>query len=110
MEHRSRDGTVNARDGGGFTESRRVCLSHQEAAELAVEVAVALIAALFVETNGHYFGLPDVDPWDKNRDARKYSGPHPVVAHPACERWGRYWGGGPNVKIRKIKGADEGCF
>jgi len=28
-----------------------------------------VIAALFVETNGVYFGLPDVDPWDERRDA-----------------------------------------
>ena len=26
-----------------------------------------MIAALFVETGGAYFGLPDVDPWDKER-------------------------------------------
>jgi hypothetical protein len=27
-----------------------------------------MIAALFVETNGCYFGLPEVDPWDIGRD------------------------------------------
>ena len=47
-----------------------------------------MIAALFVETNGVYFGLPDVDPWDEARDARKYDGPWPVVAHPPCGPWG----------------------
>jgi hypothetical protein len=46
-----------------------------------------MIAALFVQTNGAYFGLPGVDPWDEARDARKYAGPHPVVAHPPCSRW-----------------------
>ena len=46
-----------------------------------------LIAALFVETGGIYYGLPDVDPWDETRDARCYAGPHPVVAHPPCDRW-----------------------
>lgn len=46
-----------------------------------------MIAALFVETNGCYFGQPGVDPWDINRDARLYPGPWPVVAHPPCERW-----------------------
>jgi len=45
------------------------------------------IAALFVETNGIYFGLPNVDPWDVRRDARLYAGTHPVVAHPPCDRW-----------------------
>ena len=54
-----------------------------------------MIAALYVETGGVYYGLPDVDPWDGQRDARLYAGPHPVVAHPPCERWGRYWGGAP---------------
>lgn len=37
-------------------------------------------------------------------------GPHPVVAHPPCERWGRYWGGAPTTWPRKIKGDDGGCF
>lgn len=46
-----------------------------------------MIAALYVETNGVYFGLPDVDPWDVERDARNYAGPWPVVAHPPCARW-----------------------
>ena len=69
-----------------------------------------MIAALYVQTNGCYFGLPDVDPWDEPRDARKYDGPWPVVAHPPCERWGRYWSGGPSAKVRRAKGDDGGCF
>lgn len=72
------------------------------------------IAALYVETNGAYFGLPGVDPWDEARDARKYDGPHPVVAHPPCQRWGKLWAGQPlHIKRtgeRKIKGDDGGCF
>jgi hypothetical protein len=27
-----------------------------------------MIAALFVETGGCYFNIPDVDPWDEQRD------------------------------------------
>jgi hypothetical protein len=69
-----------------------------------------MIAALFVETDGCYFGLPDVDPWDQARDARRYAGPHPVVAHPPCERWGRYWNGGPSARVPRLKGDDAGCF
>ena len=70
----------------------------------------AVIAALFVERGGPYFGRDDVDPWDKERDARLYAGPHPVVAHPPCERWGRYWSGGPNANVRRELGDDDGCF
>lgn len=72
-----------------------------------------MIAALFVATDGPYFGLDGVDPWDKARDARLYAGPHPVVAHPPCERWGRYWYGGPMAHAqgnRKTLGDDGGCF
>lgn len=73
-----------------------------------------MIAALYVETGGCYYGLPDVDPWDEARDARQYAGPHPVVAHPPCQRWGKMWFGQPlHVKLtgeRKKKGDDGGCF
>jgi len=60
------------------------------------------IAALFVATGGCYFGLDGIEPWDVVRDARLYAGPHPVIAHPPCERFGRW--AGPNV------GQDDGCF
>lgn len=69
-----------------------------------------MIAALYVQPKGVYFGLDSVDPWDESRDARQYTGPHPVVAHPPCKRWGRYWGGGPSVKVPRLKGDDAGCF
>ncbi len=73
-----------------------------------------MIAALYVETGGAYFGLDGVDPWDEPRDARLYNGPYPVVAHPPCQRWGKFWAGNPSVikatGVRKIKGDDGGCF
>lgn len=73
-----------------------------------------MIAALYVQTGGCYYGLDGVDPWDEQRDARKYDGPYPVVAHPPCQRWGKLWAGQPlHIKrtgIRKIKGDDAGCF
>ena len=47
-----------------------------------------MIAALYVETNGRYFNLDGVEPWDQERDARKYDGPWPVVAHPPCQSCG----------------------
>lgn len=68
-----------------------------------------MIAALYVEKDGCYFGLPDVDPWDIHRDARLYPGPHPVVAHPPCERWGRFSTGSP-MKKTYTTGDDGGCF
>lgn len=68
------------------------------------------VAALYVERNGVYWNIPDVDPWDEARDARLYAGPWPVVAHPPCERWGRYWSGGPSAKVRRKLGDDGGCF
>jgi hypothetical protein len=68
------------------------------------------IAALFVMPDGVYANLPHVDIWDKARDARTYAGPWPVVAHPPCERWGRYWSGGPSARERRELGDDDGCF
>lgn len=71
-----------------------------------------MIAALFVETNGPYYGVDGVDPWDINRDARNYTGPHRVIAHPPCQRWGSMayanyarYGGEHNRP-----GNDGGCF
>lgn len=73
-----------------------------------------MIAALFVSANGHYVGLDGVDPWDEARDARTYAGPFPVVAHPPCQRWGKFHAGQPlAIKltgVRKKKGDDNGCF
>lgn len=67
------------------------------------------VAALYVEADGCYFAQPYVDLWDKNRDARLYAGPHPVVAHPPCDRWhmlsavnNKRWG----FRINE----DDGCF
>lgn len=68
------------------------------------------IAALYVETDGPYFGLPGVDPYDITRDARSYDGPHPVVAHPPCQRWGRFWHGSTRKPHQYRKGSDGGCF
>jgi hypothetical protein len=69
-----------------------------------------MIAALFVQPAGAYFGIPGVDLWDEARDARKYVGPHAVVAHPPCGRWCK-----PLAKVNQTRyghkiGDDGGCF
>ena len=68
-----------------------------------------MIAALYVETGGVYYGLPDVDPWDEARDARLYAGPWPVVAHPPCARWSRL-AGFTEARFGYKRGEDGGCF
>lgn len=69
-----------------------------------------MIAALYVETDGCYFGLEGVDPWDITRDARQYDGPWPVIAHPPCQRWGRFWHGSTRKPHQYKLGDDGGCF
>lgn len=76
------------------------------------------VAALYVQTGGVYYGLPNVDPWDMERDARLYAGPWPVVAHPPCQLWINMAGhnyirytkarGKPQPHLRP--GNDGGCF
>lgn len=64
---------------------------------------MSAVQALYVEPGGIYARL--LGPaacWDEKRDARRYAGPDRVVAHPPCERWGRW--AGPRV------GDDGGCF
>lgn len=68
-----------------------------------------MIAALFVQTNGVYFGDPEIDPWDEERDARLYAGPYPVVAHPPCSRWCRL-AGLVEARWGHKRGDDGGCF
>lgn len=68
------------------------------------------VAALYVQRDGCYAGLPGVDVYDIGRDARFYAGPHPVIAHPPCERWGRYWHGSPRKPHQYRLGDDNGCF
>ena len=68
------------------------------------------VAALYVDSAGPYIGLEGVEVWDLERDARQYRGPHRVVAHPPCKRWGNYWMGSPSSVERFHRGDDGGCF
>lgn len=71
------------------------------------------VVALFVDSDGIYPRLLGASAcWDEKRDARKYAGPHPVIAHPPCQLWGNFafvnykrWGGEHNKP-----GNDGGCF
>lgn len=80
-----------------------------------------IVAALFVESGGAYAHLPDVETWteastqrsllgaDVQADARRYAGPHPVVAHPPCSTWCQL------AKVNEVRyghrvGDDSGCF
>lgn len=70
------------------------------------------VAALFVDPNGTYPTLDNIDCWDIDRDARLYAGPHPVIAHPPCQLWVNFaalnfkrYGGEHNRP-----GNDKGCF
>jgi len=50
------------------------------------------VAALYVDVErGPYAAIDDVDCWGVERDATTYAGPCPVVAHPPCGAWGRYF-------------------
>lgn len=69
-----------------------------------------MIAALYVQHLGVYYGLPDVDPWGlPERDARLYAGNAPVVAHPPCARWCRLAGLVESLGGLR-RGCDDGCF
>lgn len=48
-----------------------------------------MIAVLFARADSVYKQLPSCDVWDADRDACKWGGGVPVVAHPPCRAWGR---------------------
>jgi hypothetical protein len=68
------------------------------------------IAALYVDPHGTYADMPGMDLWPEARDARLYGGPHPVIAHPPCQRWGRFWHGSTRKPHQFTLGDDGGCF
>lgn len=69
-----------------------------------------MIAAIYVAEDGPYANAEGIDAWGVTRDARTYAGSLPVVAHPPCERWGRFAEGSPTAKGKFKLGDDGGCF
>lgn len=47
------------------------------------------VAVLFARRDSHYKSMPGCDVWDADRDAMKWPGGDPVVAHPPCRAWGQ---------------------
>ena len=47
------------------------------------------VAILFARADSIYKTMPDCDVWDIERDARRWPGGGPAVAHPPCRSWGR---------------------
>jgi hypothetical protein len=45
------------------------------------------VTVLYTMPKSVYLGMPGVDCWDEVRDARKWPGGTPVVAHPPCRLW-----------------------
>lgn len=83
-----------------------------------------MVAALYIDTaNGPYPRLPGVVCWGwatkdgrqldlfaPTRDAREYPGPHPVIAHPPCGPWGRFWWrykGGEGAKSCGLRAVEQ---
>jgi hypothetical protein len=52
-------------------------------------LAIREIAILFARADSIYKSIPGCDVWDAARDARKWPGGSPIVAHPPCRLWGR---------------------
>lgn len=47
------------------------------------------VAVLFARADSVYKTLPDCNVWDQERDARRWPGGMPVVAHPPCRLWAK---------------------
>lgn len=46
------------------------------------------VAVLFARADSVYKTFPNCDVWDEQRDATRWPGGSPVVAHPPCRAWG----------------------
>ncbi|MHB1430393.1 MAG: hypothetical protein ACYCVW_17050 [Rhodocyclaceae bacterium] len=49
------------------------------------------VAVLFARSDSNYKSIDGVDVWDEARDARKWKGGAPAIAHPPCRGWGKMY-------------------
>lgn len=49
-----------------------------------------MITALYCRPKSVYSQIPGVDVWTEKRDATKWQGGTPCIAHPPCRAWGKY--------------------
>lgn len=69
-----------------------------------------MIQALYIDPRGPYPArLGAANCWTETRDARMYTGPNAVVAHPPCTRWCRL-AGLVEKRWGYKRGDDGGCF
>lgn len=48
------------------------------------------VAVLWTERKSNWYQIwPEVEIWGIGRDANKYAGPYPIIAHPPCGPWGQ---------------------
>lgn len=47
------------------------------------------VAVLFARRDSNYKAMQAVDVWDEDRDARRWPGGAPLVAHPPCRLWAK---------------------
>ena len=56
---------------------------------VAARTGADKVAVLWTDPKSYYYWLyPAVECWDARKDARKYAGPWPIIAHPPCGSWG----------------------
>lgn len=48
-----------------------------------------MIPVLCVMKGSNYYSIPNLDIYDKKRDAYNYAGADMVIAHPPCQQWSR---------------------
>lgn len=63
------------------------------------------VAVLFAMRNSIYNDFPSAEVYDDELDAFNYEGPHRVICHPPCARWGKY----ATTRGNTI-GDDDGAF